>query len=147
VAEKVGLDINATAMVNLPRHPSQLYEAFFEGILLWAILWFGFRKRKAFPGQMMAAYIMGYGFFRFLIEYVRQPDLGIEFPIELVELSNPAIQFSPFNFTTGQILNFIMILIGVGVYFFFKSRHDRKREQESAKAERPTGRRLRKKIR
>jgi phosphatidylglycerol:prolipoprotein diacylglycerol transferase len=147
VADKVGLDINATAMVNLPRHPSQLYEAFFEGILLWAVLWFGFRKRKAFPGQMMAVYVMGYGFFRFLIEYVRQPDLGIEFPIELVELSNPAIQFSPFNFTTGQILNFIMILIGVGLYLFFKSRHDRKREQESAKAERPTGRRLRKKIR
>ena len=104
-------------------------------------------KRKAFQGQMMAVYIMGYGFFRFLIEYVRQPDLGIEFPIELVKLANPAIEFSPFNITTGQILNFIMILIGIGLYFLFKSRQDRKREQETAKAERPTGRKLRKKIR
>jgi phosphatidylglycerol:prolipoprotein diacylglycerol transferase len=96
---------------------------------------------------MMAVYVMGYGFFRFLIEYVRQPDLGIEFPIQLVELANPAIQFSPFNFTTGQILNFIMILIGVGLYFFYKARAERLREQESAKAERPKGRKLRKKIR
>jgi phosphatidylglycerol:prolipoprotein diacylglycerol transferase len=100
-----------------------------------------------FPGQMMAVYVMGYGFFRFLIEYVRQPDLGIEFPIELVELTNPAIQISPFNFTTGQILNFIMILIGIALYFFYNSRYRQVREQESAKAERPRGRKLRKKIR
>jgi phosphatidylglycerol:prolipoprotein diacylglycerol transferase len=146
-AAKIGLDISGVRMVNLPRHPSQLYEAFFEGIVLWAILWFGFRKRKAFPGQMMAVYVMGYGFFRFLIEYVRQPDLGIDFPIQLVDLANPAIQFSPFNFTTGQILNFIMILIGVGLYLFYKARAERLREQASAKAERPKGRKLRKKIR
>ena len=96
---------------------------------------------------MMAVYVMGYGFFRFLIEYVRQPDLGLEFPIRLVELANPAIQFSPFNFTTGQILNLIMILIGVGLYLFYKSRAERLREQQSARAERPKGRKLRKKIR
>ncbi|MBN2553668.1 MAG: prolipoprotein diacylglyceryl transferase [Spirochaetales bacterium] len=147
VAAKAGLDIGAAGMVNLPRHPSQLYEALFEGIVLWAVLWFGFRKRRAFPGQMMAVYVMGYGFFRFLIEYVRQPDVGIEFPIQLVGLSNPAIQFSPFNFTTGQILNFIMILIGVGLYLFYKSRAERARIQQSTKAERPRGRKLRKKIR
>ena len=147
MATKVGLDISGLRMVNLPRHPSQLYEAFFEGIVLWAILWFGCRKRKAFAGQMLAVYVMGYGFFRFLIEYVRQPDLGMEFPIQLVELTNPAIQFSPFNLTTGQILNFIMILIGVSVYLFYKSRAGRLREQQSAKAERPKGRKLRKKIR
>jgi phosphatidylglycerol:prolipoprotein diacylglycerol transferase len=146
-AAKVGLDISRVSMVNLPRHPSQLYEAFFEGIVLWAVLWFGFRKRKAFPGQMLAVYVMGYGFFRFLIEYVRQPDVGIEFPIEIIKLANPAIQFSPFNFTTGQILNFIMILIGIGLYFFYRSRAERAREQESMKAERPSGRKLRKKIR
>jgi len=60
----------------------------------------------------MAIYIIGYGVARFFIEYVRQPDIGMEFPIQLVELTKPAIQFSPFNFTTGQILNFIMFLIG-----------------------------------
>jgi phosphatidylglycerol:prolipoprotein diacylglycerol transferase len=147
VAAKVGLDISGLRMVNLPRHPSQLYEAFFEGIVLWAILWFGFRKRKTFPGQMLAVYVMGYGFFRFLIEYVRQPDLGMDFPIQLVDVANPAIQFSPFNFTTGQILNFIMILIGVAIYLFYQSRARRVQEQESAKAERPKGRKLRKKIR
>ena len=146
VAARVGLDISGMGLVNLPRHPSQLYEAFFEGIVLWAILWFGFRKRKAFPGQMLAVYVMGYGFFRFLIEYVRQPDIGMDFPIQLVELANPAIQFSPFNFTTGQILNFIMILIGVGLYLFYKSQAERLRKQRSARAERPKGRKLRKKI-
>jgi phosphatidylglycerol:prolipoprotein diacylglycerol transferase len=94
----------------------------------------------------MAVYIMGYGFLRFLIEYVRQPDLGIDFPIELVKLDNPA-QFSPFNFTTGQILNFIMILIGIGLYFFFKHRHDQELQRQNARTERATGRKLRKKIR
>jgi len=146
-AAAAGLDIGAEKLVNLPRHPSQLYEAFFEGVVLWAILWFGFRKRKAFPGQLLAVYVIGYGFFRFLIEYVRQPDLGIEFPIHLVELANPAIQFSLFNFTTGQILNFIMILAGIGLYFLFRSRAERDRQRRSARAGRPTGRKLRKKIR
>ena len=67
-------------MVNLPRHPSQLYEAFFEGVVLWAVLWFVFRKRRSFRGQLMAVYIMGYGALRFLIEYVRQPDVELGFP-------------------------------------------------------------------
>jgi phosphatidylglycerol:prolipoprotein diacylglycerol transferase len=146
-AAKVGLDISQTAMVNLPRHPSQLYEAFFEGIVLWAILWFAFRKRKRFAGQMLAVYVMGYGFFRFLIEYVREPDVDIGFPIELVKLQNPYIQISAFNLTTGQILNLIMIAIGIGCYFFFMTRARQRQKQETAKEQRPSGRKLRKKIR
>jgi phosphatidylglycerol:prolipoprotein diacylglycerol transferase len=149
VADRVGIDLAGREMVNLPRHPSQLYEAFFEGIVLWAILWFGFRKRRSFRGQLMAIYIMGYGFFRFLIEYVREPDADLGFPIQLVGLDNPQIQFSPFNFTTGQILNLIMILVGVLCYLFFqyRDRMERQRLEQSSQVPRLSGRKLRKRLR
>ena len=147
VAAKAGMDISGMAMVNLPRHPSQLYEAFFEGIVLWAILWFGFRKRKSFPGQMLAVYVIGYGFFRFLIEYLREPDVDMGFPIHPVHLENPYVQFSPFNLTTGQILNLIMIAAGIGCYLLFRKRADERRRQEASKTGKPSGRKLRKKIR
>lgn len=55
------------------RHPSQLYEAFFEGIVLFIIMW-SLRKRRPFPGFHTALYIMGYGIIRFFIEFVRKPD-------------------------------------------------------------------------
>lgn len=55
------------------RHPSQLYEAFFEGIFLFAVLW-SIRKIKKPPGAMLAFYLIGYGTVRFFIEYFRQPD-------------------------------------------------------------------------
>ncbi|RKX72731.1 MAG: prolipoprotein diacylglyceryl transferase, partial [Spirochaetes bacterium] len=62
------------------RHPSQLYEAFFEGILLFLILWF-IKKRVKIPGAMLPLYLMGYGLFRFFIEYTRQPDPHLGFVI------------------------------------------------------------------
>ncbi len=55
------------------RHPSQLYEALFEGIFLFVVLW-SFRKRKAPPGAMLAFYLAGYGTVRFFVEYFREPD-------------------------------------------------------------------------
>lgn len=62
------------------RHPSQLYEAFFEGIFLFFLLW-GIRKLKQPRGAMVAFYLAGYGTVRFVIEYFRQPDahLGLFF--------------------------------------------------------------------
>jgi phosphatidylglycerol:prolipoprotein diacylglycerol transferase len=148
-ARQVGIDITGRELVNLPRHPSQLYEAFFEGIVLWAILWFGFRRRRSFRGQLMAIYIMGYGFFRFLIEYVREPDADLGFPIQLVRLDNPLIQFSPWNITTGQILNLIMILVGVFCFLLFRRRDrlDRQHQEQQQQLPRPSGRKLRKRIR
>jgi phosphatidylglycerol:prolipoprotein diacylglycerol transferase len=153
-ASRIRLDLaglGAAGEVNLPRHPSQLYEAFFEGIVLWAILWFIVRKRKAFPGQLLAIYVMGYGLVRFLIEYVRQPDTNMGFPIQLVRLGNPYVDFSPFNFTTGQILNTIMIATGVCCYLLFRG-HFLRVQAEKARREpaRPAARqrrRLRKKLR
>jgi phosphatidylglycerol:prolipoprotein diacylglycerol transferase len=149
VARRVGMDTAGQELVNLPRHPSQLYEAFFEGIVLWAILWFGFRKRRSFRGQLMAIYIMGYGFFRFLIEYVREPDADLGFPIQLVKLDNPQFQFSPWNLTTGQILNLIMIAVGVLCYFLFQRRErlERQRQEERQQTSRLSGRKLRKRLR
>ena len=60
------------------RHPSQLYEAFFEGLVLFFFLWM-LRKKRLRDGYLFAWYLMGYGFFRFFIEYVRQPDAHLGF--------------------------------------------------------------------
>ena len=59
-----------------PRHPSQLYEAGLEGLVLFAILWWMFWKTDARyqPGKLVGAFIFFYGLFRFAIEYVREPD-------------------------------------------------------------------------
>lgn len=55
------------------RHPSQLYEAFFEGIVLFIILW-PLRKKPQLERLFFPLYLIGYGFFRFFIEFVREPD-------------------------------------------------------------------------
>ncbi len=80
-----------------PRHPSQLYEAFLEGILLFVMLWL-FEKRVKIYGIISAYFIMGYGIMRFFVEFFREPDaqLGYYFGI----------------LTMGQILCFIMIIVG-----------------------------------
>ena len=58
------------------RHPSQLYEAFGEGIVIFAILWF-WRKHKTFDGQLAMSYGMLYGLARFVCEWFREPDAQI----------------------------------------------------------------------
>jgi len=113
-------------LVNLPRHPSQLYEAFFEGIVLWLVIWFIFRNRRKFKGYIIAIYMMGYGIARFFIEYFRQPDPGLDFIIKLSAKPNPPqLLVTPWNFTTGQVLSFFMIVGGVICYFWFKWLADR----------------------
>lgn len=57
----------------LPRHPSQVYQFLLEGLLLFIILWLYARKERK-PGQVGAAFLIGYGFFRFVAEYFREPD-------------------------------------------------------------------------
>ena len=60
----------------VPRHPSQLYEAGLEGLLLFLILWFLFWKTDARyqPGKLVGTFLLGYGASRFFVEYFRQPD-------------------------------------------------------------------------
>ncbi|MCF7827065.1 MAG: prolipoprotein diacylglyceryl transferase [Candidatus Marinimicrobia bacterium] len=86
----------------LLRHPSQLYEAFFEGIVLFILLWV-FRKKSPFYGFLSGLFIFGYGFVRFFIEYFRQPDAHLGFVF--------------LNFSMGQVLCFFMMLAGGLVWY------------------------------
>ena len=122
VAKKVGMDYTNNAMLNLPRHPSQLYEAFFEGVFLWAVLWFILRpvakklSTKIGPGTMTGSYFIGYGLVRFIIEYFREPDSQIGFVIALGKETEPTALFkSVLNISLGQILCLAMIAAGVAM--------------------------------
>jgi phosphatidylglycerol:prolipoprotein diacylglycerol transferase len=97
---------------------------------------------------MMSIYIIGYGLARFLIEYVREPDVELGFPIQLVALKVPQLEFSMLNFTTGQILNALMIGVGIGCYFWCRKRASAERAALAQRqTARPSGRKLRKKLR
>jgi len=89
------------------RHPSQLYEAVFEGVFCFAFLWFT-RKRFNIEGVMAPVYLISYGTVRFFIEYFRQPDshLGLVF----------------MKFSMGQILCLFMISAGVVGVLYLKKR-------------------------
>lgn len=112
-AEKAGLSVtNNAALVNLPRHPSQLYEAFFEGIVLWVIIW-SIHRRKKWDGLLSGVYMTGYGFFRFIIEYFREPDAELGYRIAKDSAAPIYTNTSLLNFSTGQVLCFIMIVGGI----------------------------------
>jgi phosphatidylglycerol---prolipoprotein diacylglyceryl transferase len=89
----------------LLRHPSQLYEAFFEGIVLFVILW-SIRKKSPFDGFLLAMYLIGYGTFRFFLEYFREPDVQLG--------------FLWLGFSMGQLQCVAMILAGFAVYIVRK---------------------------
>jgi phosphatidylglycerol:prolipoprotein diacylglycerol transferase len=82
----------------LSRHPSQLYQALGEGLLLFVILWLYARKARP-VGAVSGAFLAGYGAFRFLAEYFREPDAGI------LGLS--------YFISMGQWLSLPMIAVGV----------------------------------
>ncbi|AXJ96941.1 MULTISPECIES: prolipoprotein diacylglyceryl transferase [unclassified Sphingomonas] len=70
---------NRTLPYGIPepaRHPSQLYEAGLEGVLLFAVLWFAFWRTKARyqPGRLVGLFVLGYGIARFIVEFFREPD-------------------------------------------------------------------------
>jgi phosphatidylglycerol:prolipoprotein diacylglycerol transferase len=103
-----------SGFVNLPRHPSQLYEALGEGVLLWLVLWFVLRPRKPFKGFLVGAYLIGYGVIRFVIEYFRNPDKGLDFIITLQPgYSTSQLEIPLLNFSMGQILCAAMIVAGI----------------------------------
>jgi phosphatidylglycerol:prolipoprotein diacylglycerol transferase len=60
----------------VPRHPSQLYEAALEGVLLFAIMWvlFWYTRARYKPGMLAGVFVFGYGAARFVVEYFRNPD-------------------------------------------------------------------------
>ncbi len=87
----------------VPRHPSQLYEALLEGVVLFILLWALSRREslRECPGVLSAIFLIGYGAARFTVEFFRQPDAQIGF------LSG--------GFSMGQVLCLPMILAGVGL--------------------------------
>ncbi|UWQ38310.1 prolipoprotein diacylglyceryl transferase [Leisingera aquaemixtae] len=102
------------------RHPSQLYEALMEGLILGAVLLYLAWRRGAFhtPGRLLGVFLAGYGLARFLVEFVRQPDA------QFVTPGNPlglAWHIDGIGLTQGQALSLPMIAIGL--YFLIRARH------------------------
>jgi len=85
---------------NLPRHPSQLYEFGLEGVLLFIIMW-GFASKPRPTGAVSGLFLIGYGTFRFIAEFARQPD--------------SFLGFLALGFTMGQWLSLPMIAIGIAL--------------------------------
>lgn len=92
---------------DIVRHPSQLYEALLEGVLLFTILWLvhkkPWRQDSFWPhGSLLALFLIGYGLIRVFIEFTREPDAQIGFIFNLI--------------TMGQILSSIMIFGGILIW-------------------------------
>lgn len=97
------------------RHPSQLYEALLEGLLLGTVLlWLAFRRGALrTPGKIVGLFVGGYGVARFLVEFVRQPDA------QFVSTDNPlglAWHIGGYGLTMGQLLSVPMVLVGLWLW-------------------------------
>jgi phosphatidylglycerol:prolipoprotein diacylglycerol transferase len=102
-------EFTQNGILNLPRHPSQLYEAFFEGIALWLIIWL-IKDRKPFRGFIIGLYVGGYGLFRFFIEYFREPDADLGYRLQFAPNNLPLEVAHPLtSISTGQILCFLQV--------------------------------------
>ena len=86
---------------NLPRHPSQLYEALFEGLVLFIILisYFFKNNKKIKNGFITGLFLVLYSFFRFIIEYMREPDLHLGLFFNFISM--------------GQILSIPLFILGI----------------------------------
>ncbi len=97
--------------LGLPRHPSQLYEAALEGLVLFAVLQFLFWKRPAVrgrPGMLSGLFLTGYGVARFFVEFFREPDSFLGFVL------------GPFSM--GQVLSSGMIVAGLAILLWARAR-------------------------
>jgi len=103
---------SGASTVILPRHPSQLYEAFFEGIFLWGVLWL-LRKKKPFDGFLGCLYCILYGAIRFVLEYFREPDVDLGYRVAAVADAPIYLNVSIFNLSTGQLLCLFMVASGL----------------------------------
>jgi phosphatidylglycerol:prolipoprotein diacylglycerol transferase len=90
----------------LQRHPSQLYEAFLEGIILFFILNAFILKKNYKTGTCSYLFLIYYGFFRIISEFFREPDAQIGYMF--------------YSFSMGTILSFLMILAGLTLFAFVK---------------------------
>lgn len=98
------LSVKFERVDDLHRHPSQIYEAFFEGIVLFAFMNFFFRKYLyKSPGVISSLFLVFYSIFRFLIEYTREPDSHLGFIF--------------LNLTQGQIISILFFIIGLILFY------------------------------
>lgn len=86
--------------LQLPRHPSQLYEFLLEGVVLFVVLWW-FSSRPRPTGLVSAMFLLGYGIFRFTVEFFREPDAHLGTIISWL--------------TMGQLLSLPMVIAGVAL--------------------------------
>ena len=88
---------------NAPRHPSQLYEAFFEGFVIFIVLiYYNNKCNNKNMGIITGLFLILYGFFRFILEFTREPDAHIGLILTF--------------FTTGQLLSLPLIFFGILIY-------------------------------
>ena len=89
---------------NIRRHPSQLYEAFFEGVVLFLLLGHFFRRDYLKnPGKISALFLIFYSLFRFFMEFFRFPD--------------PQIGYLVLNLTLGQLISIIFLVVGILLFY------------------------------
>jgi phosphatidylglycerol:prolipoprotein diacylglycerol transferase len=101
------------------RHPSQLYEALLEGLVLFVIVQWLYRK-NLYPGTVTWALIGFYGLFRFLVEFVREPDAHIGFDLG--------------PFTRGQLLTFPMMVVGLVMFVIYARRRPPEKSHRPSKS-------------
>jgi phosphatidylglycerol:prolipoprotein diacylglycerol transferase len=82
-----------------PRHPSQLYEAGLEGVLLFVIVWF-YSAHPRSPGRVSGLFLLGYGVARFFVEFYREPD---------AHLGAVALEWM----SMGQLLSVPVVIVGI----------------------------------
>lgn len=92
---------------DIPRHPSQLYQMLLEGLLLFVLLWW-YASKPRFRGQVSGAFLIGYGLFRFIAEFWREPDAHLG----LLGL----------GFSMGQWLSLPMIVAGIALWSWARAR-------------------------
>ncbi|MEC8197451.1 MAG: prolipoprotein diacylglyceryl transferase, partial [Pseudomonadota bacterium] len=101
------------------RHPSQLYEALMEGLILGVVMLYLAYRRGALkaPGTITGTFFVGYGLARFIVEFFRQPDA------QFISEGNPlglALHLNGYGFTMGQLLSLPMIALGA--YLILRAR-------------------------
>ncbi|HEX7967497.1 MAG TPA: prolipoprotein diacylglyceryl transferase [Stellaceae bacterium] len=96
-----------------PRHPSQLYEAFLEGIVLFTLLWAlqRFTPARQRPGTLSGVFLIGYGTARIIVEFFRQPD---------VQVGQQGFLF--WGITMGQLLSVPLLLVGLALILYARRR-------------------------
>ena len=107
-ATEVPWSVEFVLIDNIKRHPSQLYEAFLEGVILFFILYYFFKKNYLKkPGQVSGLFLIFYSLFRFFVEFYRSPDSHIGFIIV--------------NLTLGQMISAIFLIIGTLLFIVKKN--------------------------